>query len=97
MGDDERRRHRAANAVSRELCDHVNVVDIDIGVIRDADSLLDGAIEGIHCRVNCIDVKSKGLSGLKQVRIASDHHSRPRRRFRHFGIQVCEIAAELRQ
>ncbi len=75
---------------------HVNVVDIDIGVIRNADSLLDGAIELINCRVDCDDDGriDRGGRGLKQVRIARHHNSRPGRRFRHLGIQHCEIAGQ---
>src|SRR4030095_12838303 len=94
MNESARGGDGADNAVFRELCDHVNVVDVDIGVIRNAHSLLNGAIELINCTIDCY---KKGIDGLKQVRIASDHHSRPRSRYRHFGIQGCEIAAERRQ
>jgi hypothetical protein len=38
--------------VPQTLFGHVNVVDVDIGVIRDADSLPDGGIERIRCIVD---------------------------------------------
>ena len=36
-------------AMPRKLCGHVNVPDVDIGVLRDGDSLLDGGIELVRC------------------------------------------------
>src|SRR5688572_20239186 len=91
----------AANAVLPESSNHINVDDVVIGGIRGIrvlDSLLDGGVEGIDCRVNCSDEhRIEGGLGRKQMRIASHHNERPGRRICHLGIQVCEIVAEVCQ
>jgi hypothetical protein len=41
----------AENAMPRKLYGHVNVSDVDIGILCDGDSLLDGGIELVRCCV----------------------------------------------
>ena len=77
-----------------EFFGHVNVGDVV--VIGIFDSILDGFVKG-SCRFikRCDDgiVRVR----LKQVRIASHHNERVRRRICHVAIQAREIAAEVCQ
>jgi hypothetical protein len=82
------------NAVSGKLFGHVNVVDVDIGVICRGDSLLDGLIEQSPRLVNWVDdFCFTELAGrrLKQDGIASHDNSRFGRRTCDFGIEIFEI------
>jgi hypothetical protein len=86
----ERVRALAANAVSLERVNHINVEHVDARGLRRG-SMLDGGIELIRCRVDC---SKRGIDGLKQMWLASHHNSCLWRRVCHFGVQVCEMAAE---
>jgi hypothetical protein len=97
LGVDERL--FAANTVAREFLRHVDVHDVDTGGRRSGDSFLNGGVEECDCVVDLV-LDGRGRipwDDLKQLRIASDHDERVRRRIGrcHRGVQGAEAAPSL--